>query len=90
MFVCPIRYRTEQKRVREGLPPRAEIVPSSSDEQAVALPPPNAPPETVFLCQKVYDVKLKRFLKNPQVLYALLCVSYDIPLLKPLEDNKLC
>ena len=30
-------------------------------------PTATVPPETVFLCRRVYDVKLKRFLKNPQV-----------------------
>ena len=56
--------------MREGLPPRTEIVPTSGadDEADYCPPPPDAPPETVFLCRKVYDVKLRRFLKNPQVL----------------------
>ena len=65
------RYRADQKRVELGMPPRPpvvpELAPDSASKKRPSVPRPEqrmpayrADPETVFLCRRVYDVKLKR------------------------------
>ena len=44
--------------------PKLTEAPSSD---TASMPLLDADPETVFLCRRVYDIKLKRVLKNPQV-----------------------
>ena len=61
------RYKGEQKRKASGSPERPYTIPSGDlpgDHRP--LPSVDADPETVFLCRKVYDLKRKRVLKNPQ------------------------
>lgn len=59
------------KRQEEKCPKRSPVVPdvdpASPDFRPSRLPPSGVDPESVFLCRKVYDVKLKRVLKNPQI-----------------------
>ncbi|KAK2157219.1 hypothetical protein LSH36_195g03067 [Paralvinella palmiformis] len=65
------RYHGEQARTQQCLPPRQNIVPVLDSSELIRtpdhIPPVTASSETVFLCRRVYDVKLKRILKNPQV-----------------------
>ncbi|WAR18762.1 BAHD1-like protein, partial [Mya arenaria] len=60
------RYMAEVERVRSSQPPRVSVVPTHEDPYPHhRIPPVDADPETIFLCRQVYDIKLKRVLKNP-------------------------
>ena len=74
------RYRAEQCCLDQGQLSLARHVPKSpeasssdsactpsSSSDSACMPSLDADPETVFLCRRVYDIKLKRVLKNPQV-----------------------
>ena len=56
-------------RSKEGSVPKSNPVPPGEEVETPKdrTPALDANPETVFLCRKVYDVKLKRVLKNPQI-----------------------
>lgn len=57
-----------QRRLDGVVSPPAAVVPIINEEEAprrARFPPPFASLDTVFLCRKVYDFKLKRVLKNP-------------------------
>ena len=56
-------------RHKQGCAPKPSMVPQGDEESdnKGRMPAVDANPETVFLCRKVYDVKLKRVLKNPQI-----------------------
>ena len=60
------RYKSQQRRIAEHGSTPSVIIPQLA-EGSLPLPPMEAASETVFLCRRVYDVKLKRILKNPQV-----------------------
>ena len=67
IHVC--RHCAEQRRRACGQSLlRSLYVPEPPETPArrQRLPGPDAGPDTVFLCRKVYDVKLHRILKNPQ------------------------
>ncbi|XP_052273593.1 uncharacterized protein LOC127873695 isoform X2 [Dreissena polymorpha] len=60
------RYHAEVERARFNLPSRKAVVPVPEEPYPDnKIPPVDADPETVFLCRQVYDIKLKRVLKNP-------------------------
>ena len=64
------RYRARQRQVEEGCLPRGKVVPdmdltNEDVPKRQRMPSLHANPETVFLCRRVYDFKLKRILKNP-------------------------
>ena len=62
----PPRYMAEVERVRSHQAPRENVVPETDEPYPRhKIPPTDADPETVFLCRHVYDIKLKRVLKNP-------------------------
>ncbi|KAI0212901.1 hypothetical protein LSAT2_002134 [Lamellibrachia satsuma] len=64
------RYRAEQccaEQAQLSLTRHVPKLPEALSSDAALMPLLDADPETVFLCRRVYDIKLKRVLKNPQV-----------------------
>lgn len=56
----------EVERVKCNLPPRKKVVPDPEEPYPRhRIPSVDVDPENVFLCRQVYDIKLKRVLKNP-------------------------
>lgn len=60
------RYVARQKRLAMGIP-RRTIVPEGEGQPSARsrLPAVNVSADSVFLCRRVYDIKLKRILRNP-------------------------
>ena len=60
------RFMGEVLRMKHNLPPRKKVVPDPEEPYpSNRIPPVDVDPENVFLCRHVYDLKLKRVLKNP-------------------------
>ncbi|CAB3368707.1 Hypothetical predicted protein [Cloeon dipterum] len=64
------RYRAKAKQMEVGASPRTSIVPQQSlegdfAERSSRQPLCLAAPDLVFFCQRVYDFRCKRMLKNP-------------------------
>ena len=56
----------EVQRTKGYCPSRKKVVPDLDEApQSSRMPPVDVDPENVFLCRHVYDLKLKRVLKNP-------------------------
>ncbi|KAL4238928.1 Bromo adjacent y [Mactra antiquata] len=60
------RFMAEVERTKHNLPTRKKVVPDPEESYpSNRIPPVDINPENVFLCRQVYDIKLKRVLKNP-------------------------
>ena len=69
------RFKSEVARVKEGHAKKPSVVPAvladadlslySPQRDVSRLPDTSVDLDTVFLCRYVYDVKLRRILKNP-------------------------
>ena len=67
-----VRFQGEVRRLQQAAPPRMDSVPPMDEEDEVTnqrqrIPPVNFDPDSIFLCRRVYDFKLKRLLKNPSI-----------------------
>jgi len=66
MYFSLFRFVGEVERVKSNLPMRKKVIPESEEAYPRhRIPPVEVDPENVFLCRQVYDIKLKRVLKNP-------------------------
>jgi hypothetical protein len=66
LYICENRFIAEVERSKSNLPARKKVVPEPEEKYpSNRIPPVDVNPENVFLCRHVYDIKLKRVLKNP-------------------------
>ena len=61
------RYIKFLAQIQQGIPPQPSEVPESPSEypRANMLPSARVAPDRIFFCQRVYDFRTKRILKNP-------------------------